>query len=211
MSAKPKKKSATAVRYSAEDKKKILDYIKSYNAANGRGGQSAAVKKFKVAQLTIAGWLKGPGKKAAGKAAKGGKAGGKGQRYSAAEKQEVVRFVKEYNDANGRGGQNQAAKKFNLSVLTVSAWLKAAGVKGAGKNSKKIAKAAKPAEAPKAEKAAKPAKTEKSAKVANGKSGLAAKVTSLIQINEQVRVAENELEKLYSKQDAIMASIKSWV
>jgi len=62
-------------------------------------------------------------KKAARKATK------KGIRYSDDYKKQVVDYVKSYNQSKGRGGQNQAAKKFNLSVLTVSAWLKAAGVK----------------------------------------------------------------------------------
>ena len=39
-------------------------------------------------------------------------------------------------------------------------------------------------------------------------SGLAAKVASLVAINKQVLAAEKELEKLYAKQDAVMASFK---
>ena len=62
------------------------------------------------------------------------------------EKERVViehlNMVKRHS--KGRGGQNQAAKKFKLSVLTVSSWLKAAGVKGPGRKSlaKKAGKAA---------------------------------------------------------------------
>ena len=63
-------------------------------------------------------------------------------RYSPEKKQEVVDFVSSYNATNGRGGQNQAAKKFDLSVLTVSAWLKASGKKGAKGAAKKAVKAA---------------------------------------------------------------------
>jgi transposase-like protein len=144
MSTKKKKTPATGVRYSDAQKKEIVNFVSQYNSANGRGGQSAAATKFKVTPLTISGWLKAAGakppgkkkiqkaakvaKKAAKKAAKGGK-GKKGIRYSPELKQQVVDFVTSHNAVNGRGGQNQAAKKFKLSVLTVASWLKAAGAK----------------------------------------------------------------------------------
>lgn len=213
MSTKSKKAAATGVRYTDAEKQKVVDFVSEYNTANGRGGQSAAAKKFNVTPLTISGWLRTLG----GKAAKPGKkiktakapkavkapaksgtktatkkagAGKRGVRYSPEEKQAVVDFVSDYNAANGRGGQNQAAKKFKLSVLTVSSWLKAKGVK-----------------APKAAKAVKTVKTVKAVKVAEP-SGLTAKVAALVAINKQVSAAEKELEKLYSKQDAVMASFK---
>ena len=142
-------------------------------------------------------------RKPAAKAAKPAKSAGAskmGVRYSPEQKQEVVKFVQDFNAANGRGGQSRAADKFKLSVLTVSAWLKAAGVKGgkapkAAKVSKKAAKGA----------------VVKAAKSAAAPTGLAAKVASLVNISEQVNQAEKALEKLYAKHDAIMASIKSWV
>ncbi len=43
-----------AKRYSAQEKQEILDFI----AAQGRGGQSAAVKKYKVTAATISTWKK---------------------------------------------------------------------------------------------------------------------------------------------------------
>jgi hypothetical protein len=199
MSTRSKKKSPTGVRYTAEQKKKIVDFVVNHNLANGRGGQSAASKKFKVGPITIAAWLKASGVAPKGKAKKVVKAAKvakapakakKGIRYTAELKQEVVDFVVAYNSANGRGGQSQAAKKFNLSVITVSTWLKKGGAKA------KVAKVSKVAA--KKGSAAAPA-------------GLAAKVASLVEINEQVRQAETQLEKLYTKHDSIMASIKSWV
>ncbi len=224
MSTKSKKKPQTGVRYSDEEKKKIVDFVIDYNSANGRGGQSAAMNKFKVTPLTIAKWIKSSGKKAAAKPAKAVKAvkaakpakaakvtkaakpvgaSKMGVRYSPEKKQEVVKFVEDYNAANGRGGQSKAATKFKLSVITVSAWLKAAGVKGGT-----VAKAPKAVKVSK--KAAKGA-VVKASKPAAAPAGLAAKVASLINISEQVNQAEKELEKLYTKHDAIMASIKSWV
>lgn len=80
-------------------------------------------------------------------------ASSKGVRYTDAQKKEVMDFATNYNAANGRGGQSKAAEKFNISPLTIAAWLKGAGakpVKGAKKAAKKAAaktsaKSAKPA------------------------------------------------------------------
>lgn len=98
----------------------------------------------------------------------------KGKRYTPAEKQEVVDYVNQVNAQNGRGGQSAAAKKFGVSVLTVSAWLKAAGVAKVAKVVEapktaapvKAAKAAKPVKAAKAVKAPKAAKAVKAPKAA---------------------------------------------
>lgn len=73
MSTSNKKDIVRGKRYTAEEKSKIVSFVESYNAANGRGGQSAAAKKFGVSQLTVSGWLKG-----AGVSSRGAKSGGKG-------------------------------------------------------------------------------------------------------------------------------------
>lgn len=57
----------------------------------------------------------------------------RGKRYTAEEKSKVVAFVQEFNASNGRGGQSAAASKFGISQLTISSWLKGAGVSGRGK------------------------------------------------------------------------------
>ncbi|NLG19104.1 MAG: hypothetical protein GX556_17405 [Fibrobacter sp.] len=44
-------------RYSDQEKKKVIDFVKRYDAENGRGGMSQASKKFKVAPLTLRAWL----------------------------------------------------------------------------------------------------------------------------------------------------------
>ena len=151
MSTKRKKATKappTGVRYSDSQKKEVVDFVAKYNAANGRGGQSAAVKKYKVTPLTISSWLKAAGVKAPGRTARKAKpavkakqakqgGGKKGVRYAPEFKQQVVDFVNQHNAAKGRGGQNQAAKKFKLSVLTVAAWLKASGAKKPGKKAVK--------------------------------------------------------------------------
>ena len=162
MSTTPKKNSARRVRYADTQKKEIVDFVVSYNAENGRGGKSAASKKFKVSPISITAWLKGAnvaakpskaaktakapkvGKKAKlPKAAKSASKGSVGTRYTAEQKQAVVDFVASYNAANGRGGQSKAALEFKVSPITVMAWLKAAGVNGSSKKAAKAVKAAK--------------------------------------------------------------------
>ena len=190
MSTKSKRKAPTAVRYTDQQKKEVVDFVIDYNATNGRGGQSVASKKFKVTPLTVAAWIKASGKKAAAKPGKKTKApksvspttSKKGVRYSPEFKQEVVDFVDAYNSSNGRGGQSQAASKYGLSVLTVSSWLKGAGAKGGSKSSK-----------------------------SGGSSTLNAKFASLIEVSDQLRQSERETEKLRAKYDALRSSIQSLI
>lgn len=77
MSTSNKKDIVRGKRYTAEEKSKIVSFVESHNAANGRGGQSAAAKKFGVSQLTVSGWLKG-----SGVSSKSAKSGGKGSMQS---------------------------------------------------------------------------------------------------------------------------------
>ena len=59
-----------------------------------------------------------PKKKAPGK---------RGVRYSDSKKAKIVKFVQDYNQANGRGGQAAAVKKYGVSALTISKWSKKDG------------------------------------------------------------------------------------
>jgi phosphoserine phosphatase len=52
------KKAPKGKRYTDEEKNDILSFVQKYNDDNGRGGQSAASKKYGISQLTIASWLK---------------------------------------------------------------------------------------------------------------------------------------------------------
>ena len=61
-------------RYTPEKKQEILDFVAAYNAANGRGGQSKAVEKYKLSAITCASWLKAAGMKNGKGAAKQSKA-----------------------------------------------------------------------------------------------------------------------------------------
>ena len=193
MSTKNKKAAATGIRYTDAQKKEIVDFVVQYNSANGRGGQSAAAKKYKVTPLTISAWLKASGAPKVKKAVKPSNAekapkapkSKKGVRYTSEQKQEVIDFVVDYNAANGRGGQSHAAKKFNLSVLTVATWLKNAGAKS-GKGGKAVKAGAAP-------------------------SALTSKIASLIEVGDQLRKAETDAEKLRIKYDVLRASIQALI
>jgi L,D-transpeptidase YbiS len=210
MNTKSKASPRKRVRYTDAQKKEILEFIAQYNATNGRGGQSAAVKKFGVTAITLSAWTKASGggkrsgkskkvakksvKKAAKKAAAKPKKtkrssdkaakGGRGSRYGADFKQQVVDFVNAYNASKGRGGQSEAARKFKVSILTVSTWLKKGGVKAVVGRKGKVS-------------------------VANVNLGLAAKVKSLLALGDAVRKAETHVQQLRAKYDALSASIRS--
>jgi transposase-like protein len=68
-----KKASTKGKRYTAQEKQQIVEFVNQHNAANGRGGATAASKKFGVSQLTVASWLKSSGINVVSKARKIGK------------------------------------------------------------------------------------------------------------------------------------------
>lgn len=110
--------------------------------------------------------------------------GGKGRRYSSAEKHHILDFIEEYNQTHGRGGQSQAAAKFRVSVMTISGWRKSL----AGSF-----------------------RSRKSAGSINSgvSAALVSKVSNLIEIGNQIRQAETDLAKLKHKFDSLSATIKA--
>lgn len=191
MSATSKKSTAKGKRYSDAQKQEVVAYVNKVNAEQGRGGQAAAVKKYGISVLSIAGWLKAAGA-AKGKPVKGAKAAAKpakkagkkkspqGKRYSDEQKREVLAFLSAVNTKKGRGGLSAASKKYRISPLTITSWIKKSGVK--------VTKpaAAKPAKAPKAPRA---------------KGGLSAK--GLAALGAQVAKAEKQLAKLKTMIESI--------
>ncbi|WAC18524.1 HAD-IB family phosphatase [Luteolibacter sp. SL250] len=77
------KKAPKGKRYTDEEKNDILGFVQKYNDDNGRGGQSAASKKYGISQLTIASWLKSGASSGAKRGRKGASVkGGKGGSFS---------------------------------------------------------------------------------------------------------------------------------
>ena len=52
----------------------------------------------------------------------------KGKRYTDKEKAQVLSFVERTNAERGRGGITAASKKFGITPLTISDWIKKTGV-----------------------------------------------------------------------------------
>ena len=48
----------------------------------------------------------------------------KGRRYTQSEKADILAFVDKVNEQKGRGGQSAASKKFKISPLTISSWIR---------------------------------------------------------------------------------------
>lgn len=101
----------------------------------------------------------------------------RGKRYTAEDKGKVVAFVQEYNAANGRGGQSTAAAKFGISQLTISNWLKNAGVPG------------------------------KASKAAGGKGSMQNKLASMLTLGQEITELERALNSKRSKFEALKASL----
>lgn len=55
----------------------------------------------------------------------------KGRRYTAKEKADIIAFVDKVNAEKGRGGQSAASKKYKISPLTISSWIRSGAGGGA--------------------------------------------------------------------------------
>jgi len=45
-------------RYTLQEKAEVLDFVDRYNEEHGRGGQTAATKKYQLSPLSISSWRK---------------------------------------------------------------------------------------------------------------------------------------------------------
>lgn len=105
----------------------------------------------------------------------------RGKRYTAEEKSKIVSFVESHNTANGRGGQSTAAKKFGVSQLTISTWLKGAGK--TGRNSKA------------------------DIKESIGKGSIQSKLAALLTLGQDISKLEKELSVKNAKFNSIKAAL----
>jgi hypothetical protein len=74
-----KKASTKGKRYTAEEKQQVVDFVNHHNAANGRGGATAASKKFGTSALTVSAWVKSSGGSSVGNGRKGAKSATSGR------------------------------------------------------------------------------------------------------------------------------------
>ncbi|MCH1410196.1 MAG: hypothetical protein L7V87_14290 [Verrucomicrobiales bacterium] len=66
-----------AKRYDQKTKDGVVAFIQKYNDENGRGGQSAAAKKYKLNPITIRAWMEKAGVASPGKSSKKKKKAGR--------------------------------------------------------------------------------------------------------------------------------------
>lgn len=109
----------------------------------------------------------------------------KGHRYTAQEKDEILAYVEQVNTEKGRGGQSAASKKYKISPLTISSWIKARG--GSSSTSSSAA-----------------ASSSASASVAGP---IGKKLAKLQALHEQIGRTEKELAKLRAQFDSLKSSL----
>lgn len=110
--------------------------------------------------------------------------GKRGVRYTDKEKTEIIQFVQDHDQANGRGGQSAAAKKFGVSTLSIANWSKKTGRKTV-------------AAAPKKKAARKQAAAAPSAGPVSG--GVTATLKRMIAIQERLEALQAEYGALKSQ------------
>lgn len=113
------------------------------------------------------------------------------KRYDQDTKDEVVNFVREFNEENGRGGQSAAVKKWDLNPITVKAWLEKAGVSTPGKSSRKKKKGAAKAKASSTASSAK-----RSSKSVDGVEGA---LKRMMEIQKEIGSLQKEYDSLKGK------------
>lgn len=107
---------------------------------------------------------------------------GKGKRYAAQERANIINFINQHDSINGRGGKSAAAKKFGVTPLTLGNWMRSAGgLKG------KIAKG----------KGFLSTREKTSSK--NGSHDISVKITEMISLAGQIDKAEADLAKLRAR------------
>lgn len=115
----------------------------------------------------------------------------RGTRYTDKQKAEIIDFVNKVNSEKGRGGQTIASKKFKISPITISSWLKKSGAKKTTGKKRSL-----------------PAKASKtSASKTSSTSSFGKKLAKLQSLNKQIERAEADLAKMKGEFDALKASL----
>jgi len=113
-------------------------------------------------------------------------------RYDDKKKAEVVAFVKQYNEENGRGGQTAAKKKYKISPISIANWMTKAGEELPGKGGRKKAAKGKPGR-PKGSKAK---KGKASTGVGASAGSAEKKLARLSSILAEIEILQEEFDSL---------------
>ncbi|MEO8615823.1 MAG: hypothetical protein ABI600_11840 [Luteolibacter sp.] len=221
MSTTAKKKSVRGVRYTDAQKKEVVNFVTTFNAANGRGGQSKAAAKFGVSPLTVRAWLKGSGASQAGKnvkAAKAPKAPKAAKVAKASKAPKAPKATKAKVKAKGKGtvGTRYTPAEKQEVVGFVASYNSANGRGGQSKAAAKFGVSPltvmawlKNSGAPKAGKKVKAVKAVKASKapVAAKNAGYETKLKSLVELNRQIEKSEAGIASLKAKFSKLLGSL----
>ena len=83
-----------ATRYDQKTKDEVVAYIQQYNEEKGRGGQSAAVNKWKLNPITVKSWLEKAGVETPGKGGKKKRKAGRPAKAASAKAPKAPRAAK---------------------------------------------------------------------------------------------------------------------
>ena len=83
-----------ATRYDQKTKDEVVAYIQQYNEEKGRGGQSAAVNKWKLNPITVKSWLEKAGVETPGKGGKKKRKPGRSAKAESAKAPKAPRAAK---------------------------------------------------------------------------------------------------------------------
>jgi hypothetical protein len=103
----------------------------------------------------------------------------KGRRYTSKEKADIISYVDKVNAEKGRGGQSAASKKYKISPLTISSWIRS-GVGGGVVSSGGASSAAGP---------------------------IGKKLSKLQALHDQIARAEKELSKLKAQFNSLKSAL----
>ncbi len=108
------------MRYDDNKKAEVVAFVKKYNEDKGRGGQTAAKKKYKISPISIANWMTKagedlPGKGGRKKAKKGKPGRPKGSKAKATKAtKEKVKAVKSASSAAVGSTEKKLARLSNI-------------------------------------------------------------------------------------------------
>jgi hypothetical protein len=89
-----RKEKIMATRYDQKTKDEVVAYIQQYNEEKGRGGQSAAVNKWKLNPITVKSWLEKAGVETPGKGGKKKRKAGRPAKAASAKAPKAPRAAK---------------------------------------------------------------------------------------------------------------------
>lgn len=87
-------KKIMATRYDQKTKDEVVAFIQQYNEEKGRGGQSAAVNKWKLNPITVKSWLEKAGVETPGKGGKKKRKAGRPAKAASAKAPKAPRAAK---------------------------------------------------------------------------------------------------------------------